>query len=80
MDAVAPLTLEPLHVIYNMPEMVETSPIMHFSVIRQESLLTETVNVYILDTREKRNKQTENSCRKVAYLECRMNLAHGLQG
>jgi hypothetical protein len=56
MDEVAPLSLELLHVIYNMPEMVETFP-MPFSVIHQEFLLTDTVNLHILDTRERKKKE-----------------------
>lgn len=56
MDEVAPLSLELLHVIYNMPEMVETFP-MPFSVIHQEFLLTDTVNLHILDTRERKKKK-----------------------
>lgn len=56
MNAVAPLSLELLRVIYNMLEMMETFPIP-FSVIRQEFLLTDTVKLHILDTRERKKRE-----------------------
>lgn len=68
MDTVAFLSLELLHVIYDVPDMVETFH-THFSASPHWSLLPDTWNLHILDTRKSRSEMWSN-CPKKTHLVC----------